>query len=126
MIIVFKKKSVFRIIPRWEVYLISEDYATVRLMKSYFDSKQFKVCDFVSCSEALKNIINQNPKVILLDKNLPEENRKNFLKRLESDKKLKKIPVKLFAKEEFENKIRFKHEKHDQAYNEDVVDFFRF
>lgn len=122
----FKKKEATRVIPRWEVCLISKDYSTVRLMKSYFDSKQFKVYDFDNCFQAWKELRDQNPMVILLDKSLPDGNRTGFLRRLESDKKLKKVPVKIFAKEEYENKKAIRYKKQGQVYREDIVDFFKF
>lgn len=84
------------------------------------------MCDFDSCFQAWKELRDQNPMVILLDKSLPDENRADFLRRLESDKKLKNIPVKIFAKEEYENKKTIGQKKQGQVYREDIVDFFKF
>ena len=123
---VFKKVGSPREIPLYEVCLISEDHSTVQLIKSYFDSKQFKVYDFVSCLKAWQQLKRQNPMVILMDRSLPEVNRKKCLERLESDKKLKNIPVKIFRKSEYKNKNFPKYRKQDQTYNEDIVDFFKF
>lgn len=64
--------------------------------------------------------------VILLDKSLPDKNRADFLRRLKYDKKLKKVPVKIFDKEEYENKKAIGQKKQGQVYREDIVDFFKF
>ena len=120
-------------ILQYEICLISEDPLTVQLIKSYFDNKQFKVYDFVSCLKAWQQLKGLNPMVILLDKSLPEENRTVFVRNLTSDKKLKKVPVKIFRKEEYlrkefpyGNRRGSNRKTQTQGYKEDIVDFFKF
>ena len=56
---------------------------------------------------------------------LPEKNRNLLMKRVELDKKLKKVPIKMFTKKEFEKSI-FPNKKAYHPYKEDIVDFFKF
>lgn len=122
---VFKKKENRQVIPPYQILLISDNRSSVQLMKRYFSSKQFKILDFTSCSQAWKELQDQNPKLILLDMALPEKNRNLLMKRVELDKKLKKVPIKMFTKKEFEKSI-FPNKKAYHPYKEDIVDFFKF
>ncbi len=88
-------------IPRYEVLLISNDLPTIRIIKSYFDSKQFNFNGVSSCSQALEELQSKTPMLILLDRILPKENRDEFLKRIKTDKKLREIPIKTFAINEY-------------------------
>ena len=100
-------------IPRYEILLISNDLPTILIIKSNFNKKQFKFNTVFSCSQALKELQNHKPFSILLDRSLPEENRKDFLQRLKSDKSLKKVSVKTFAENEF--KLRRPDEKKEES-----------
>lgn len=51
---VLKKMDHRQGIPRYEVLLISKDPSTIRIIKSYFDDKMFKINDVSSCSQALE------------------------------------------------------------------------
>ena len=87
--------------PRYEILLISNDLPTIRIIKSYFDSKQFNFNDVSSCSQALEELQSKTPMLILLDRILPKKNREEFLKRIKTDKNLKNISIKIFEKNEF-------------------------
>lgn len=87
--------------PRYEVLLISKDLPTIRIIKSYFESKMFKFNIVSSCSQALEELQSQTPMLILLDRILPKENRIEFLKVIKNNKKLGKISIKTFTKNEY-------------------------
>ena len=85
-------------ILRYEVLLISNDLPTIRKIKSYFDKKQFNVNNVASCSQALEELQKLKPFSILLDRSLPKKNRKEFLIRIKWDKRLNKVSIKTFGK----------------------------
>ena len=98
---VLKKEDHRRGMPRYEVLLISNDLPTIRIIKSYFESKMFKFNIVSSCSQALEELQSQTPMLILLDRILPKENRIEFLKVIKNNKKLGKISIKTFTKNEY-------------------------
>ncbi|MFW9894555.1 MAG: histidine kinase dimerization/phospho-acceptor domain-containing protein, partial [Candidatus Thorarchaeota archaeon] len=57
--------------PEHEVLLIEDDLATIRLIKSYFESKGYKCKGVVSGSKGLEELGNSIPSLILLDIILP-------------------------------------------------------
>ncbi len=98
---VLKKEDHRRGMPRYEILLISNDLPTIRIIKSYFGSKQFNFNDVSSCSQALEELQSKTSMLILLDRILPKKNREEFLKRIKTDKNLKNISIKIFEKNEF-------------------------
>lgn len=122
----FKKEETSRGIPRYEVLLISNDHPTVRLMNSYFNSKQFKLFDVTNCSQAWKELQNHSPMLILLDRSLPDKERKELLKHVKLEKRLKNVPIKIFTKKDYERKSQPKWRKKNQPYRDDIVDYFKF
>ena len=77
----------------YDVLLIEDDLATVRLIKSYFESKGFKCKGVVSGSKGLEELGNAIPKLILLDIILPDLSGYDICKTIKSDKEYKNIPV---------------------------------
>ncbi|MFX0030537.1 MAG: response regulator [Promethearchaeota archaeon] len=77
----------------YDVLLIEDDLATVRLIKSYFESKGFKCKGVVSGSKGLEELGNALPKLILLDIILPDLSGYDICKTIKSDKEYKNIPV---------------------------------
>ncbi len=77
----------------YDVLLIEDDLATIRLIKSYFESKGFKCKGVVSGSKGLEELGNALPKLILLDIILPDLSGYDICKTIKSDKEYKNIPV---------------------------------
>ncbi|MFX1481133.1 MAG: PleD family two-component system response regulator, partial [Promethearchaeota archaeon] len=77
----------------YDVLLIEDDLATIRLIKSYFESKGFKCKGVVSGSKGLEELGNAIPKLILLDIILPDLSGYDICKTIKSDKEYKNIPV---------------------------------
>ena len=77
----------------YDVLLIEDDLATIRLITSYFDSKGFKCKGVVSASKGLEELGNTIPKLILLDIILPDLSGYNICKTIKSDKEWAKIPI---------------------------------
>ncbi|MFW9882023.1 MAG: response regulator [Candidatus Thorarchaeota archaeon] len=82
-----------RVEPEYEVLLIEDDLATIRLIKSYFESKGFKCKGVISGSKGLEELGNAIPKLILLDIILPDLSGYDICKTIKSDKEYKNIPV---------------------------------
>jgi CheY-like chemotaxis protein len=79
--------------PEHEVLLIEDDLATIRLIKSYFESKGIKCKGVVSGSKGLEELGNAIPKLILLDIILPDLSGYDICKTIKSDNEYKNIPV---------------------------------
>ena len=77
----------------YDVLLIEDDLATIRLIKSYFESKGFKCKGVVSGSKGLEELGNATPKLILLDIILPDLSGYDICTTIKSDKEYKNIPV---------------------------------
>lgn len=110
-----------RVLPLYEILLISNDLPTILIIKSNFNKKQFKVNIVFSCSQALEELQKLKPWSILLDMSLPEENRKEFLKRIKSDKRLKKVSVKTFSANEFKLQRTAKKESEKIIHEEPPI-----
>ena len=79
--------------PEYDVLLVEDDLSTIRLIKSYFESKGFKCKGVVSGSKGLEELGNAIPKLILLDIILPDLSGYDICKTIKSDKEYKNIPV---------------------------------
>jgi len=77
----------------YDVLLIEDDLATIRLITSYFDSKGYKCKGVVSGSKGLEELGNSVPKLILLDIILPDLSGYDICKTIKSDKEWSSIPV---------------------------------
>jgi CheY-like chemotaxis protein len=77
----------------YDVLLIEDDLATIRLITSYFDSKGFKCKGVVSGSKGLEELGNTIPKLILLDIILPDLSGYDICKTIKSDKDWSNIPL---------------------------------
>ncbi|MFW9819169.1 MAG: response regulator [Candidatus Thorarchaeota archaeon] len=77
----------------YDVLLIEDDLATIRLITSYFDSKGYKCKGVVSGSKGLEELGNTIPKVILLDIILPDLSGYDICKTIKSDKEWSNIPL---------------------------------
>ncbi|NVM37178.1 MAG: response regulator [Candidatus Lokiarchaeota archaeon] len=77
----------------YDVLLIEDDLATIRLITSYFESKGFKCKGVVSGSKGLEELGSTIPKLILLDIILPDLSGYDICKTIKSDKEWANIPV---------------------------------
>jgi len=77
----------------YDILLIEDDLATIRLITSYFESKKFMCKGVVSGTKGLEELGRGSPKVILLDIILPDLSGYDICKTIKSDKEYKKIPV---------------------------------
>ncbi len=77
----------------YDVLLIEDDLATIRLITSYFESKGYKCKGVVSGSKGLEELGHTVPKVILLDIILPDLSGYDICKTIKSDKEWSNIPV---------------------------------
>jgi len=79
--------------PKYDILLIEDDLATIRLIKSYFESKGYMCKGVVSGSKGIEELRNSIPKLILLDIILPDLSGYDICKTIKSDKEYKTIPV---------------------------------
>jgi len=77
----------------YDILLIEDDLATIRLITSYFDSKGYACKGVVSGSKGLEELGRVQPKVILLDIILPDLSGYDICKTIKSDKEYRKIPI---------------------------------
>ncbi len=77
----------------YDVLLVEDDLATIRLITSYFDSKGFKCKGVVSGSRSLEELGNTIPKLILLDIILPDLSGYDVCKTIKSKKEWTNIPL---------------------------------
>lgn len=77
----------------YDILLIEDDLATIRLITSYFDSKGYICKGVVSGSKGLEELGRAQPKVILLDIILPDLSGYDICKTIKSDKEFRKIPT---------------------------------
>ncbi|MFX1450781.1 MAG: response regulator [Promethearchaeota archaeon] len=78
---------------KYDVLLIEDDLATIRLITSYFDNKGIKCKGVVSGSKGLEELGNTIPRLILLDIILPDLSGYDICKTIKSDKEWANIPV---------------------------------
>lgn len=78
---------------KYDILLIEDDLATIRLITSYFESKGYICKGFVSGSKGLDELKNSTPKLILLDIILPDINGYDICKKIKSKDRYKDIPV---------------------------------
>lgn len=77
----------------YDILLIEDDLATIRLVTSYFESKGYSAKGVVSGSKGIEELKNGTPKVILLDLLLPDLSGYDICKTIKSDPEYKGIPV---------------------------------
>lgn len=77
----------------YDILLIEDDLATIRLVTSYFESKNYRCKGVVSGSKGLEELKSYKPKIILLDIILPDLTGYDVCKKIKADKDLKEIPL---------------------------------
>ena len=78
---------------KYDVLLIEDDLATIRLITSYFESKGYKCKGVVTGSKGLEELGNTIPKIILLDIILPDIIGYDICKTIKSDDAWSNIPL---------------------------------
>ncbi|GAH66771.1 unnamed protein product, partial [marine sediment metagenome] len=82
---------------QYDILLIEDDLATIRLLTSYFDSKGFSCKGVVSGTKGLQELANNPCKLVLLDIILPDYSGYDICKKIKSNRNLKDIPVYLLT-----------------------------
>ena len=112
--------------PQYDILLIEDDLATIRLLKSYFESKGFTCQGAVSGTKGLEELKNNTPKVLLLDIILPDLSGTDICKSIKSNDKLKKIPVFLLTAIPGSEVIKYLEETKADGYILKPFDFSDF
>ena len=82
---------------QYDILLIEDDLATIRLLTSYFESKGFSCKGVVSGTKGLEELTNNPPKLVLLDIILPDFSGYDICKRIKASKELQNISVYLLT-----------------------------
>jgi len=90
----------------YDILLIEDDLATIRLLRGYFESEGVTCKGVISGTKGLEELVKNSPKVVILDIILPDYSGYDICKKIKSIQKLKNIPVFLFPS------IGFWQEKH--------------
>ena len=78
---------------QYDILLIEDDLATIRLLTSYFESKGYKCKGVVSGTKGLEEVRGGLPKLILLDIILPDISGYEICKMIKDHKKYKEVPI---------------------------------
>lgn len=82
---------------QYDILLIEDDLATIRLLTSYFESKGFSCKGVVSGTKGLEELRNNPPKLVLLDIILPDYSGYDICKKIKSSKEFRNISVYLLT-----------------------------
>jgi CheY-like chemotaxis protein/gas vesicle protein len=82
---------------KYDILLIEDDLATIRLLTSYFESKGYTCKGVVSGTKGLEELANNPPKLVLLDIILPDYSGYSICKQIKSNKDLRNIAVYLLT-----------------------------
>jgi CheY-like chemotaxis protein len=82
---------------QYDILLIEDDLATIRLLTSYFESKGYSCKGVVSGTKGLEELANNPPKLVLLDIILPDYSGYDIFKRIKASKELQNIMVYLLT-----------------------------
>jgi CheY-like chemotaxis protein len=80
----------------YDVFIISNNPTTIRLIKRYFKLKSCTSKAFTSGAEALKEMQTNIPRFIIMDELFCDVSAYEILRTLKSDVRLKDIPIKFF------------------------------
>ena len=82
---------------QYDILLIEDDLATIRLLTSYFESKGFTCKGVVSGTKGLEELANNPPKLVLLDIILPDYSGYDICRQIKANKRLQNISVYLLT-----------------------------
>jgi len=83
--------------PQYDILLIEDDLATIRLLTSYFESKGYKCKGVISGTKGIEEIRGGIPKLILLDIILPDISGYEICKMIKEHEKYQTIPIYLLT-----------------------------
>ncbi|MFX0037262.1 MAG: response regulator [Candidatus Hermodarchaeota archaeon] len=83
--------------PQYDILLIEDDLATIRLLTSYFESKGYKCKGVISGTKGIEELRGGVPKLILLDIILPDISGYEICKMIKDHNIYKEIPVYLLT-----------------------------
>jgi len=78
---------------QYDILIIEDDLSTIRLLKDYFEIKDYSCHGVITGLEGLEELGRTSPKVILLDILLPDIKGDDICKMIKSDEKYNKIPI---------------------------------
>ncbi|MBY8987336.1 MAG: AAA family ATPase [Candidatus Lokiarchaeota archaeon] len=81
---------------QYDILLIEDDLATIRLLTSYFESEGVTCKGVTSGAKGLEELVINRPKVVILDIILPDYSGYDICKQIKSIQTFKNIPVFLF------------------------------
>ncbi len=82
---------------QYDILLIEDDLATIRLLTSYFESKGYTCKGVVSGTKGLEEINSNPPKLVLLDIILPDYSGYDICKQIKSNKDFRNIAIYLLT-----------------------------
>ena len=82
---------------QYDILLIEDDLATIRLLTSYFESKGYTCKGVISGTKGLEEINNNPPKLVLLDIILPDYSGYEICKQIKSNKDFRNIAIYLLT-----------------------------
>jgi CheY-like chemotaxis protein len=82
---------------QYDILLIEDDIATIRLLKSYFESKGYSCKGVISGTKGIEELRTVVPKIILLDIILPDLSGYDLCKMIKSEKKFEDVPIYLLT-----------------------------
>ncbi len=82
---------------QYDILLIEDDLATIRLLTSYFESKGYTCKGVVSGTKGLEEINNSPPKLVLLDIILPDYSGYDICKQIKANKDFRNIAIYLLT-----------------------------
>jgi two-component system alkaline phosphatase synthesis response regulator PhoP len=82
---------------RPKILLVDDEPSLVKIVSKRLEAEGFEVCTAIDGEEALREVVAQNPHLIILDVMLPKLNGYEVCKKLKSDTHYQKIPILLFT-----------------------------
>jgi CheY-like chemotaxis protein len=111
--------------PHYDVLIISDNPATIRLMTSLFELKNRSSKGVNSGLEALKGMQTSIPRFIIMDRILHDVSGFDFLRKLKSNERLKDIPITFFL-EKSQQQDEQKSKRRKEGFGEDLVNYYKF
>jgi len=82
---------------QYDILLIEDDLATIRLLESYFESKGYTCKGVISGTKGIEELRTATPRIILLDIILPDLSGYDLCKMIKSEKKFEDVPIYLLT-----------------------------
>lgn len=94
---------------RPRILLVDDEPSLVKIVSRRLEAEGFEVCTAIDGEEALRQVVAQNPQLIILDVMLPKFNGYDVCKKIKADTRYQKIPILLFTArvQERDEKIGF-------------------